>query len=85
MTNYQTGYTHVANDLDYALRDALTPQMPPNPLLAAGQIFKVSYDLCFGQTPPTAANFTCVVQSASGPGGDINLGMNPLTCSITVP
>jgi cysteine-rich repeat protein len=81
----QTGFTHVANDLDYALRETLAPTTP-GASLASGQIFTVSFDLCFGATAPLAASFTCTVQSASTPQGqDIDLGQNPIPCAVATP
>jgi cysteine-rich repeat protein len=87
ITNLQTNFTHVSNDLDYAIRETIAPQpVTPAPTLAAGLIFKISFDLCFNAQPPVPGNFTCVVESASTPGGqDINLTQNPMTCSVTVP
>jgi cysteine-rich repeat protein len=83
--NLPTGFTHVANDLDYAIRETLAPTTQ-GASIAQGQLFRISFDLCFNATPPVAGNFSCVVQSASTPqGGDINLTQNPLTCSVTVP
>jgi cysteine-rich repeat protein len=85
ISNLQTGFTHVANDLDYAIRETLAPSTQGS-TLATGLIFKISFDLCFGAQPPSAANFTCAVEGASTPGGqDIDLSQNPMTCSVTVP
>jgi cysteine-rich repeat protein len=86
ISNLQTGYTHVANDLDYALREVLAPQVQGSSLNPALNVFRVSFDLCFGATPPVAGDFACLVESASTPQGlAINLGQNPVTCSVTVP
>ena len=81
----QTGFTHVANDLDYALRETLAAQTP-GATLSNGVLFTVSYDRCTGQPAPVAAEFTCTVVSASTPQGqDMNLGTNPMTCGVTIP
>ena len=83
ITGLQTGYTHVANDLDYALRETLAPQTQGTSLNPASNVFRVSFDLCFNATPPVAGTFQCTVEGASNSSGqDINLTLNPITCSI---
>jgi hypothetical protein len=85
ISGLQTGFTHVANDLDYALRETLAPTVQ-GASLATGQVFAISFDLCFGATAPPAGSFTCTVDSASTPQGqDIDLGQNPITCAVAAP
>jgi cysteine-rich repeat protein len=85
ITGLQSGFTHVANDLDYALRETLAPTAA-GAALVTGQIVAISFDLCFGATVPPAVSFACTVQSASTPQGqDIDLGQNPIACAVGAP
>jgi cysteine-rich repeat protein len=85
--NLPTGFTHVANDLDYAIRETLAPNgTVQGATIPQGQLFRISFDLCFNASPPVPGNFSCVVESASTPAGqDIDLVQNSMTCSVTVP
>jgi hypothetical protein len=48
------------NDFNGAVQLALTPNGSPEQVN-----FTLSFDLCNGQTPPTASAFNCVVKQAS--------------------
>ncbi len=81
-----TGFSKTANDLDYALRVLISSAT--GAVLTPGQTYRVSFDLCFNKTPPPATAFTCqVLQAATSgsPSQDIDLGTNPMSCSVTIP
>jgi cysteine-rich repeat protein len=85
IVNLATGFTHVSNDLDYAIRETLAATTQGT-ALSGGLIFRISFDLCFNASPPPGTSFTCTVTSASTPAGaDINLAQTPIACSVTVP
>jgi hypothetical protein len=64
--------------LGYALRVMLTPQSP----IAPGRIFTVDFDRCQGAAAPTAADFSCSVESCADSGGE---AVNGCACSVAVP
>src|SRR5262245_7246405 len=77
ISNVPKDFASSPYDLEYALRETIAlPRALP-----AGEIFRVSFDLCESATPPTAKDFTCRVEQASGPGGQ-NLPVAGFTCSV---
>jgi cysteine-rich repeat protein len=83
ITSLPTGFVHTANDLDYAIREVLSPQLPGN-ILNGSTLLKASYDLCSGQTAPTAAAYTCTVEQVGSPTGTA-ISPAGFTCSVTIP
>lgn len=87
MSSVPAGFTFTANDLDYSLR-MLISSPTPGTVLSPGLIYRVSFDLCVGQSAPPTTAFTCRVAAAATSGSpslDIDLVANPMTCSITIP
>lgn len=68
------------NDLDYSLRSvAFSVDLAPLP---AGRLFSVQFDVCPGQTAPTAADFRCFVKDASDASGASVSGVG---CTVSIP
>jgi cysteine-rich repeat protein len=82
VTNPQSGFTINTNDFDYAIRVA--ESAANRTLNPANPLFRISYDLCQGETAPAAAAFTCTVLDVSTPLGD-PLPLTGISCSVTVP
>jgi len=78
ITNLPQGAFSAPNDLDYALRESVASSsaLPP------GRIFTVQFQDCEGATPPTPADFTCTVESASDPDGN---SVPDVICSVSAP
>jgi cysteine-rich repeat protein len=86
ITVVPTGFSKTVNDLDYAVRVLISSST--GAVLNPGQIYRVNFDLCFNKTPPPASAFSCAVLQAAtsgSPSQDINLGTNPMSCSVTIP
>lgn len=80
-------FSFTANDLDYALRMVISPSTV-GAVLSPGLVFQASFDLCLNASVPSPAQFTCTVEQAATPAPasvDINLGTNPMSCSLTIP
>jgi len=75
--NVQSGALSQPNDLDFALREILAGTANP---LTPGNLFTINFFDCQGATPPTAADFTCTVETASDPLGLPDVGV---TCAVT--
>jgi hypothetical protein len=78
ITNVQMGALSQPNDLDTALREQIAGTANP---LTPGPLFTINFLDCLGATPPTPADFTCMVEVASDPLGGPDTGV---TCSVTV-
>jgi hypothetical protein len=78
ISNVPQGAFSAPNDLDYALRESVASSSA----LPEGRIFTVQFQDCQGATPPTPADFTCTVESASDPDGNSVPGV---TCSVSAP
>jgi cysteine-rich repeat protein len=76
--NKPASSTVLPNDLDYALRVGVIKTTA----IAQGRLFTVRFDNCQGATPPTSADFPCVVEDASDSNGNPIAGA---TCSVTAP
>ncbi len=83
ITTLPTGFVHTANDLDYAIREVLSPSLPGN-VLNGSTLFKAQYDRCSGAALPAAGEYTCTVEQVGSPSGT---SLNPaqFTCSVTIP
>ncbi len=83
ITTLPTGFVHTANDLDYAIREVLSPSLPGN-VLNGSTLFKAQYDRCSGAALPAAGEYGCTVEQVGSPSGT---SLNPaqFTCSITIP
>jgi len=79
-TNTPAGFMTATYDLDYAVREVVAM----NKTLRSGELYRASFDLCAGATPPQAADFACRVEQASGPGGN-NLPPAGITCAVKLP
>ncbi|MCW5889682.1 MAG: DUF4215 domain-containing protein [bacterium] len=80
ITNLPTGFVHTANDLDYAIREVITPSLPGN-VLGGTQLFRASFDLCTGQPAPTAAEYGCTVEQAYTPQG-VAIPLPGFSCTV---
>jgi cysteine-rich repeat protein len=79
------GTSFAPNDLDHALRLAITNNNTFGGFGTSGQLFKVDFLTCSGASAPVPGDFTCTVLGASGPApgfADLTAGT---TCSVTVP
>ncbi|HEV7731630.1 MAG TPA: DUF4215 domain-containing protein [Candidatus Binatia bacterium] len=83
ITTLPTGFVHTANDLDYAIREVLSPSLPGN-ILNGTTLFKASYDLCSGAAAPAAGEYTCTVEQVGAPNGT-SISPAGFTCSVTLP
>jgi cysteine-rich repeat protein len=83
ITSLPTGFVHTANDLDYAIREVISPSTPGN-VLAGAQLFKASFDRCSGAVAPTAGEFTCTVEQVGAPNGS-SISPAGFTCTVTIP
>jgi cysteine-rich repeat protein len=83
ISNVPGGFSGTPSDLDYALREAIGASIPGTKLTET-RIFSVSFDLCFGATAPSAADFPCTVEQVSSPQG-VDLPLTGTRCSATVP
>ncbi len=83
ITTLPTGFVHTANDLDYAIREVLSPSLPGN-ILNGSTLFKASYDLCSGATAPAAGEYTCTVEQVGAPNGS-PISPTGFGCSVTIP
>ncbi len=75
--NVQSGALSSPFDLDYALREQIAGTSNP---LTPGRLFTINFLDCLGATPPTAADFTCMVQVATDPLGLPDTGV---TCAVS--
>lgn len=78
IVNVQSGALSTPIDLQYGLSEQIAGLS--HPLNAAVPLFKINFVDCQGATPPTAADFTCTVQSAVDP---LGLPQDGVTCSVT--
>jgi cysteine-rich repeat protein len=83
ITTLPTGFVHTANDLDYAIREVLSPSLPGN-VLNGSTLFKASFDRCSGASLPAAGEYTCTVEQVGSPTGT-SLDPAQFSCSITIP
>jgi cysteine-rich repeat protein len=78
LTDYPSGATPGANDLDHALRNFVLGQLG-SPL--AGPLFTMHFESCLGADAAVVGDFTCTVLDASDSlGNPIPSGV---TCSVT--
>ena len=76
--NVPSGAFSSPNDLDFALREGVASTSALTP----GPIFTIKFEDCQGATPPTPADFTCTVESASDPFGN---SVSAVTCDVSAP
>src|SRR5262249_54670279 len=78
--------------LGYALRELVTKPAAITP--RPGNLFTMNFQGCQGATPPTAGDFTCVVESATAPDGvtpvegatcTVSLAGSPSTTTTAAP
>jgi hypothetical protein len=79
ITNVPSGFLSSPNDLDYGLIEVLGTGSSS---VLPTRIFTITFQDCQGATPPSAADFACVVKDATDSQGS---PLGGITCAVTIP